>query len=51
MDRNDIRVALDMLYEELGWDRATGAPTRKTYRKFGLDDVAHALAERKLVPA
>jgi aldehyde:ferredoxin oxidoreductase len=51
MDRNDAQLAVDMLYEELGWDKATGAPTRKTYRKFGLDDVADALAERKLVPA
>jgi aldehyde:ferredoxin oxidoreductase len=50
MDRNDVRLALDMFYEELGWDRATGAPTGKTYRKFGLDDVAEELAERKLVP-
>jgi aldehyde:ferredoxin oxidoreductase len=51
MDRDDVRLALDMFYEELGWDKATGAPTRGTYRKFGLDGVADTLAERKLVPA
>jgi aldehyde:ferredoxin oxidoreductase len=50
LDRDDVRVALDMLYDELGWDRATGAPTRETYRKFGLDGVAAALAKRNLVP-
>ncbi len=51
MDRNDVQVALDMFYEELGWDRATGAPTRGTYRKFGLTGVADTLAAHKLVPA
>ncbi len=51
MDRNDIQVARDMFYQELGWDKATGAPTRRTYRKFGLGDVADELAKRKLAPA
>ncbi len=51
MDKDDVRLAMDMFYEELGWDRATGAPTRGTYRKFGLDDVSDTLAKRKLVPA
>lgn len=50
LDRDDVRVALDMFYDELGWDRATGAPTRETYRKFGLDGVAAALAKRNLMP-
>ncbi|HON23243.1 MAG TPA: aldehyde ferredoxin oxidoreductase C-terminal domain-containing protein, partial [Syntrophales bacterium] len=50
LERDDVRVALDMFYDELGWDRATGAPTRKTYRKFGLDDVAAALSKQNLVP-
>jgi aldehyde:ferredoxin oxidoreductase len=51
MDRDDVRLAMDMFYEELGWDKATGAPTRGTYRRLGLDDVADSLAKRKLVPA
>jgi len=51
MDRADVRVALDMFYQEMGWDKATGAPTRATYRKFGLDAVADELAKRKLAPA
>lgn len=51
MDRNDVRTAVDMFYDELGWDRATGAPTAKTYRQFGMGDVADALAEKNLVPA
>lgn len=51
MDRNDVRVAMDMFYEELTWDKATGAPTRATYRKFGLDGLADTLAAKNLVPA
>ena len=51
MDRNDIQVALDMFYEELGWDKATGAPTRGTYRKSGMENVAGALAKTNLLPA
>lgn len=50
LDRNDVQTALDMFYDELGWDRATGAPTRGTYRKFGLGSIAEALAKRNLVP-
>lgn len=50
MDRNDVRVAMDMFYEELTWDKATGAPTRATYRKFGLDGLADTLAAKNLVP-
>jgi aldehyde:ferredoxin oxidoreductase len=50
MDRNDIKVALDMFYDEMGWDRITGAPTLQTYRKFGLDKVAEDLGKRKLLP-
>ncbi len=50
MDRNDARVALDMFYEEMGWDKATGAPTGETYKKSGLKDVADFLAKRNLTP-
>ena len=51
LDRDDVRVALDLFYDQMGWDRATGAPTRGTYRKFGLEGVADWLAKRGLVPA
>ncbi len=50
MDREDVRLALDMFYKEMGWDTATGAPTRETYRKFGLDVVAKELARQNWVP-
>jgi len=50
LDRNDVHLALDLFYEEMGWDKATGAPTDRTYRKFGLGGVADRLAERDLIP-
>ncbi|MDQ5986232.1 MAG: putative oxidoreductase YdhV [Syntrophus sp. SKADARSKE-3] len=36
MDRNDVQLALDMFYDEMGWDRGTGAPTSATYARLGL---------------
>ena len=50
MDRNDVKVAVDMFYDEMGWDRVTGAPTPQAYRKLGLDKVAEELGKRKLLP-
>jgi aldehyde:ferredoxin oxidoreductase len=50
MDRNDVKVAMDMFYDEMGWDRGTGAPTLQAYRKVGLDKVAEELGKRKLLP-
>jgi len=50
MDRKDIQVAMDMFYEEMGWDRATGAPTAKAYRKVDLGEVADELRRQKLLP-
>jgi aldehyde:ferredoxin oxidoreductase len=50
MDRDDIRLAMDLFYNELGWDRATGAPTGQTYRNLGLTQVAGELGKRKLLP-
>jgi aldehyde:ferredoxin oxidoreductase len=49
MDRNDIQVAIDMFYDEMGWDRATGAPTSQAYRRVGLEKVADALGKQKLL--
>jgi len=50
MDRSDIQAAVDMFYDEMGWDRVTGAPTRATYRRVGLDEIAEDLGRRKLLP-
>jgi aldehyde:ferredoxin oxidoreductase len=50
MDRKDIQVAIDMFYEEMGWDRATGTPTSKGYQRVGLGNVAAELGRRNLLP-
>jgi aldehyde:ferredoxin oxidoreductase len=50
MDQNDIKVAIDMFYDEMGWDRATGAPILEAYRRVGLDKVAEALGKKRLLP-
>jgi aldehyde:ferredoxin oxidoreductase len=50
MDRQDVQTAVDMFYDVMGWDKATGAPTRRTYRELGLGSVADALVKRNLVP-
>ncbi|WP_028115596.1 aldehyde ferredoxin oxidoreductase [Ferrimonas senticii] len=50
MDRADMQLALDMFYAEMGWDKATGAPTRATLEKFKLGFVADELAKHKLLP-
>jgi aldehyde:ferredoxin oxidoreductase len=50
LDRKDAETAVDMFYDEMGWNRATGAPTAATYRKFGLSKVAEELGKRKLLP-
>jgi aldehyde:ferredoxin oxidoreductase len=49
MDREDIRLAMDMFYREMGWDTKTGAPTYDTYRKFGLEGAARELKKKDLV--
>jgi aldehyde:ferredoxin oxidoreductase len=51
MDRADMELAKDLLYDQLGWDRKTGAPTRATLERLGLKDVADSLAKMNLLPA
>ena len=50
MEREDAALALTQFYELMGWDTATGAPTRAAYARLGLGDVGRALAARGLVP-
>jgi aldehyde:ferredoxin oxidoreductase len=50
MDRDDIEVAKDMFYEAMGWDKATGAPTRETLEAYDMKDVANALDKAGLLP-
>ena len=50
MDREDMELALDYFYEEMGWDKATGIPTRATLVKYGLADMADDLAGIGILP-
>jgi aldehyde:ferredoxin oxidoreductase len=50
LDRDDMQLALTMLYKEYGWDEKTGAPTRATLEKLGLKDVADELEKLNLLP-
>lgn len=47
-DWNDLT---DLYYARRGWDRATGWPTRETYVKYGLGDVADELETLGKLPA
>lgn len=51
LDREDMELAKDMFYEEMGWDKETGIPTRKTLEKLGLGYMADDLENRGLLPA
>ncbi len=50
MDREDMQLALTMLYRSYGWDEKTGAPTRASLERLGLKDVADELAKLNLLP-
>jgi len=50
MDPLDIARAMELFYEVMGWDKATGAPTAKAYARLGLQSVADGLAVKKLLP-
>lgn len=50
MDPEDMHKALDMYYDEMGWEQVTGAPTVNAYRRLGLQDVADELAKKGFVP-
>ena len=50
MDPQDIAKAMDLFYEVMGWEKATGAPTADVYARLGLQPVAETLAAKKLLP-
>ena len=49
LDRDDWERSLDMFYETMGYDVATGIPTRATLVRLGLEDMADALAQRNML--
>jgi aldehyde:ferredoxin oxidoreductase len=50
MDRDDMELARDLLYDQFGWDRTTGMPTQAKLAELGLGYVATALAAEGLLP-
>lgn len=42
MDRDDMELAIDLLYDELGWDKETGMPTEETLIELGLAEAVKA---------
>lgn len=50
MDRDDMELAKDMFYEQLGWDKTTGLPTRAELERLRLGFVADDMEGRGLLP-
>jgi len=50
MDKDDINKAMDMYYEEMDWDKKTGAPNPAAYQKVALGKVAEELNKKGLLP-
>ncbi|MFC2016155.1 aldehyde ferredoxin oxidoreductase N-terminal domain-containing protein [Chloroflexota bacterium] len=49
-DRADMEKAKDLFYEEFGWDKTTGLPTRAELERLNLGYVADDMAGRGLLP-
>ena len=50
LEREGMDRMLDDYYRVVGWDKVTGAPTRKTLEDLGLRDVADELAGMGKIP-
>ena len=50
LDRDDMKLAMDMYYDLMGWDKATGSPTAEAYKKAGLAKVGEELGKKNLLP-
>lgn len=46
----ELDPMLDEYYAARGWDVATGVPTAETLRSLGLDQAAHDLQQRRILP-
>jgi len=49
MDRKDMELARDLFYQEMGYDKTTGMPTRVGLTRLKLADVADDLEKRNLI--
>jgi len=50
LDPGDMETAKDLFYEQLGWDKTTGLPTRAELERLRLGYVADDMATRGLLP-
>jgi len=50
VDKAELEKAKSKLYELRGWDVDTGWPTKETYERLGLKDVAQNLEKLKKIP-
>ena len=50
LDRADIELGKDLLYDQFGWERVSGLPTQATYTSLGLGSVATVMAANGLLP-
>jgi aldehyde:ferredoxin oxidoreductase len=50
VDKAELEKAKSKLYELRGWDVDTGWPTKETYERLGLKDVAKNLEKLKKIP-
>lgn len=51
IDEEEFAVMVDHYYEQRGWDKATGWPTRSKLEELDLKDVADALENLGKLPA
>lgn len=49
MEKNDLNLGMDMFYNLLGWDKATGSPAEETYKKLKLGYVAEEFKKNGLL--
>jgi aldehyde:ferredoxin oxidoreductase len=50
MEKNDLNLGMDMFYNVLGWDKATGSPTGETYKELKLGYVAEEFKKKGILP-
>lgn len=51
LDHADVEVGKELVYEQLGWDKATGLPTAAKLQELGLGDLVPTLRSEGLIPA
>ena len=50
LEKDDVKLAMDMYYDVMGWDKSTGTPPAEAYKKVGLTKIAEELDKKNLLP-